>query len=182
METFWGLLNYRTGNTMSWIQFTTCGDSVWSTLLYSLFAFFVSNLVIEVPLTALKLYDYYGPQPFQFYPGGFPLWWLFTNLGGVASGVLLALAVRRYGVRGTLLAVPLVPCAFGAWEMWAGWPTFVSMTMGVSPVWSYVGAVCTILLSLGPLAAIVHAASAAPRDPASVTEQPLVPAPGKAGA
>ncbi|NKQ57049.1 hypothetical protein HFP15_29685 [Amycolatopsis sp. K13G38] len=186
METFWGvlgLLNYRDGNLMSWIQFNFRGDPLWSTLLYSLFAggsaylfydltrkgaprkqywmgmgvIIVSNLVIEIPLTALKLYDYYGPQPFQFYQGGFPLWWLFTNLGGIASGVLLALAVGRYGVRGTLLAVPLVPCAFGAWELWAGWPTFVTMTMGVSRAWTYLGAAITIALSVSTVAAIVNA-------------------------
>ncbi len=119
----------------------------------------VSNLIIEIPVTALKLYDYYGNQPFQFYSGGFPLWWLFTNLGGVFSGVLLAIAVERFGIRASLLAIPVVPCAFGAWEMWAGWPTFVALTMGAPLFWSYIGAICTIALSLGTAFAIFVAAS-----------------------
>ncbi|MFI7195137.1 hypothetical protein ACIBQ0_35870 [Nocardia nova] len=183
METFWGvlgLLNYREGNVMSWMQFNFRGDPLWSTLLYSAFAggsaylfyelrrrhapigqywrgigvIIVSNLIIEIPLTALKLYDYYGNQPFQFYKGGFPFWWLFTNLGGIFSGVLIAIAVERFGVRATLLAVPLIPCAFGAWEMWAGWPTFVALTMGASLFWTYLGAVVTIALSVGTAYAI----------------------------
>ncbi|MGQ4599622.1 hypothetical protein [Nocardia sp. R6R-6] len=191
METFWGvlgLLNYREGNLMSWIQFNFRGDPLWSTLLYSVFAggsaylfydlrrrraprkqywrgigvIIVSNLIIEIPVTALKLYDYYGNQPFQFYNGGFPFWWLFTNLGGIFSGVLIALAVERYGMRATLLAVPLIPCAFGAWEMWAGWPTFVALTMGASLFWTYLGAICTIVLSIGTAYAIFNAVSPTP--------------------
>lgn len=189
METFWGvlgLLNYREGNLMSWIQFNFRGDPLWSTLLYSAFAggsaylfyelrrrrapigqywrgigvIIVSNLIIEIPLTALKLYDYYGNQPFQFYKGGFPFWWLFTNLGGIFSGVLLAIAVERFGIRATLLAVPLIPCAFGAWELWAGWPTFVVLTMGAPLFWTYVGAVVTIALSIGTAYAIFSVVAA----------------------
>ncbi|MFC9556336.1 hypothetical protein ACFTWF_36575 [Rhodococcus sp. NPDC056960] len=169
-----GLLNYREGNIMTFVMFNFRGDPTWSTLLYPAFAggsaylffqlfksgsskkefwravavVFGANLIIEIPLTALKLYDYYGPQPFQFYDGGFPLWWLFTNLGGIASGALLVVAERRFGTRGTLLAVPLIPSAFVAWEVWTGWPTFAALNLGGSVLWTTVAAVITAALSI----------------------------------
>ncbi|HEY0448691.1 hypothetical protein [Actinophytocola sp.] len=186
-EPFWGvlgLLNYREGNLMSFVLFNFRGDPLWSTLLYSLYAggsaylfyklvtagatrrqfwtgvilIFVSNLVIEIPLTALHLYDYYGNQPFQFYAGGFPLWWLFTNLGGIVSGTLLAKAVQRFGTRAAWLAIPLVPCAFGAWEVWAGWPTFFTLNLGGNLLATHLGAVVTIALSLSTVAAVAYLA------------------------
>lgn len=197
-EPFWGvlgLLNYREGNLMSFVLFNFRGDPLWSTLLYSLYAggsafmfyklvsagatrrqfwtgvglIFASNLAIEIPLTALNLYDYYGNQPFQFYAGGFPLWWLFTNLGGIVSGTLLAKAVQHFGPRAAWLALPLVPSAFGAWEIWAGWPTFFALNIGGNIVATHIGALVTMALSLSTVAAVAYVALPRPGTPSTAS-------------
>jgi hypothetical protein len=187
LEPFWGvlgLLNYRAGSMMSFTLFNTREIPVFCTLLYSIYAggtaylfykivsaestqkqfwtgigmVFALNLTIEIPLTGLHLYDYYGAQPFQFYEGGFPLWWLFTNLGGIASGTILAKAVQRFGPRAAWIALPLIPSAFGAWEVWAGWPTFFALNYGGGLVMTYAAAFVTIGLAVATAWGIAYAA------------------------
>lgn len=86
------------------------------------------------------------------------MWWLFTNLGGIVSGTLLAKAVQQFGQRAAWLAIPLVPSAFGAWEVWAGWPTYFTLNLGGNMVVTHIGATATIVLSLGTVGAVAYAA------------------------
>lgn len=112
-------------------------------------ALFAVNLAIEVPATQLGLYDYYGPQPFNL--TGFPLYWLFTNLGGILAGAILA-GFRDWfrGVR--LLTVPfLMVSCFIAWELFTGWPVFAALNTDAGFALTYPAGLVTIGLTLAAL-------------------------------
>jgi hypothetical protein len=85
----------------------------------------VCNLLIEIPLIQAHVYQYYGEQPFRV--AGFPVWWVFTNFGEILAGAALYWLVTRYGMRAAPAAIVLVPSAFGAWELWAGWPIYAAL-------------------------------------------------------
>jgi hypothetical protein len=88
------------------------------------------NLLIEIPLIQADVYQYYGEQPFRI--AEFPIWWVFTNFGEVLAAALLYWLVTRYGMRAVLAAIVLVPSAFGAWELWAGWPIYAALNFEAS--------------------------------------------------
>lgn len=113
------------------------------------FALIAVNLAIEVPATRLGLYNYYGPQPFNL--TGFPLYWAFTNLGGILAGAILA-GFRDWfrGLR--LLAVPflMVSCFIG-WELFTGWPVFAALNTDVGFALTYPAGLISIALALAAL-------------------------------
>jgi hypothetical protein len=93
-------------------------------------AFFVADLLYEVPFTSLNLYRYYGPQPFRL--GGFPLYWAFLNAMAVIVGgwMFHAVAHRLHGWRSVAaFAIPIM--ALGP-LMGAGWPVFSTLHMNVA--------------------------------------------------
>lgn len=79
------------------------------TLWAAVLAFWVADLLLEVPLLGSDLYIYYGYQPFSV--GGFPLMWLTINTGGaLLGGVLMARFVPRLRGWGVLLLL-VIPFA-----------------------------------------------------------------------
>src|SRR5262249_48975759 len=87
----WVYLAYHVyaGLSAYWFYRLFAGGPTMTRFWSVLGAVFGLNLLIEIPITALSVYDYYGPQPFNL--TGFPLWWLFTNVGGgIVSGAVLA--------------------------------------------------------------------------------------------
>lgn len=118
---------------------------------------FALNLAIELPITAMGVYEYFGPQPFN--PTGFPLWWLFTNAGGMLSGLVIAELVRRKGQWAGIAAVLIVPSAFGGWEMMTGWPIYAALSSGKGLWVTYPAAVLTAALSLALMRGVYEVAS-----------------------
>jgi hypothetical protein len=59
------------------------------------------------------------------------VYWAFTNSGEILAAAILVAAIARYGRRGALLAIPVVPAAFAGWILWAGWPVFGALNIDV---------------------------------------------------
>lgn len=136
----------------------------------------VMNIVLE-GIVISPGYDYYGYHPWRFLTD-FPLWWVFTNYGELLGGALLFLAVRRYGERGGLLAIVIVPSSFGAWELWTGWPVFTAINMDVHPVWPNLAALLTAVIAIGSIHVIRKVMlpdGAAARAPLPSTAEELLP-------
>lgn len=102
-------------------------------------------VALEVPSTALGLYEYFGHQPFN--PTGMPLWWLFTYLGGLAAAALIVGQPQWFRGLRVFLIVPLIPSAIGAWMAATGWPTFLALQSGAGLAVTYPAAVITAGLS-----------------------------------
>jgi len=106
------------------------------------------NLAIELPATRMSLYEYFGPQAFNF--TGFPLYWLFSNLPAAAtSGVVLGRVPEL--TRGwRVLSVPiLVPSFFIGGEFFVQWPAFAANgASGSGYLLSYAGALLTIAIGI----------------------------------
>jgi len=112
------------------------------------------DLAIEVPATHLGLYNYYGPQPFNL--TGFPLYWAFTNLGGILAGAILA-GFRDWfrGLR--LLTVPflMVSCFIG-WELFTGWPVFAALNTDAGFPLTYPAGLISIALAIAALSLLAR--------------------------
>jgi hypothetical protein len=85
--------------------------------------------VFEITLINSGIFEYYGEQPGRLF--GFPVYWAFTNSGEILAAAIMVAAIARYGRRGALLAVPVVPAAFAGWILWAGWPVFGALNFDV---------------------------------------------------
>jgi hypothetical protein len=119
---------------------------------------FVMNLVVEVPLIRFGAYQYYGEQPFRIL--GFPLWWAFTNFGELVAGAALFWLMARYGRKAAVAAVILVPSAFAAWELWAGWPIYAALNFGANSIVLHVVALVTAAISVTTIHVIIRSSGA----------------------
>jgi hypothetical protein len=171
-----GKLRFHHGNHFAWTEFGDLAQPVqypwWAIFVYTWFAgaacyvfyrvfqarvswpvywgFLAGQAVMNIVLEGFVItsgYDYYGHQPWRV-GSDFPLWWVPVNYGELLGGALLALAVRRWGMRGALFAVPIVPCAFSAWQLWAGWPTYALINSDVSAAWRDVAACAGLAIGL----------------------------------
>ncbi|MCA1844720.1 MAG: hypothetical protein LC792_16315 [Actinobacteria bacterium] len=155
----WVYLAYHVyaGLSAYWFFRLFAGGATMARFWQVLGAVFCLNLFIEIPVTALSVYDYYGAQPFNL--TGFPLWWLFTNVGGgIVSGAVLARGGSLFAGRRALAAILLVPSAFGAWEIFAGWPTFAALSSGAGFGLTYPAALVTIAIAVTTASLIARAA------------------------
>lgn len=106
------------------------------------------NLAIEIPATRMSLYEYYGPQAFNF--TGFPLYWLFSNLPAAAtSGVVLGRVPELTRGWRALSVLVLVPSFFIGGEFFVQWPAFAANGV-TNPGYllSYAGALLTIAIGV----------------------------------
>jgi hypothetical protein len=158
------------------------GRGLWAVFLgiIALDAFF------EIFATATGVFSYYGSQPFQVVPDGWPLWVAFIAAGspvlaGTALYVLVPLVHGR--ARAALVLVP--PLAWAAVYFAAGWPTFVTLNSGAPDWLRWVAATATMGTCLGLVRFLTAAglwasrlpevASAAPPVPRAHTRQPSAP-------
>jgi hypothetical protein len=174
-----GHLHFNTGNTVAFQAFAQATFPVnypwWAVLLYIPFGGFqcwvfylmithaaskrgflavvswqvLLNALIEIPLINAKVYQYYGQQPFRLL--GFPLWWVFTNFGEVLGAVVLVLMIKRFGPKGAISAVFIVPAAFGAWELWTGWPIFAALNLDTNIVVKHAAVLVSAAVSIATL-------------------------------
>jgi hypothetical protein len=83
------------------------------------------NVFLESPGVLMGAYEYYGPQPLDFW--GLPLWWVCVNPVMPMTAGAIIYRLRPY-LRGWQIAaiVPVIPMADGiangavAWPMWTG--------------------------------------------------------------
>jgi hypothetical protein len=100
--------------------------------------------VFEITLINNGIFEYYGEQPGRLF--GFPVYWAFTNSGEIFAAAIMVAAIARFGRRGALLAVPIVPAAFAGWILWAGWPVFGALNINVGmPIKWLALVVCAVI-------------------------------------
>lgn len=128
----------------------------------------VSDVFFEMPWTALGVYTYFGPQPFEVL--GFPLWWSPVN--GTApflAGWLLSLAVPRLSGARRLLAGAIPPIAWATVYGAAAWPAFIALNADVPRPVVWFAALVTVAIASTMTWLIASAAGS--------YEEPLVPPP-----
>jgi len=108
------------------------------------------DVFLELPGIVAHTYLYYGHQPFDVF--GFPLWWAFVN--PVMPMIAGALIHRLKPILGDspwrlLAVIPLIPMADGIANGAAAWPMWAVLNQDdVAYLWTYLGALATLALSL----------------------------------
>lgn len=140
------------------------GGALWKTFL----GIAVLDALFELPATAGDVFSYYGPQPFQLFDAGWPVWVAFINgAGPVLAGWLIYTIEPRLRGRERLLLALMPPFAYAAVYGAAGWPTYTLLNSDVPMAARWLGALVTIGLCFA-IVRLVHAS--------------LRPAPRSAGA
>jgi hypothetical protein len=106
------------------------------------------NIFLESPGVLMGAYEYYGPQPLNFW--GLPLWWVLMNplMPMLAGAIIYKLKPHLTGWR-ILGVVPLIPMADGVVNAGTGWPMWISLNQdGISVFWTHVAAGVTFSLAL----------------------------------
>jgi len=106
---------------------------------------FVVDVAVEIPILAADMYVYYADPPFQV--AGFPLYWLFINVGGPFEVAVVLFAARHLftGWRQThLVALPMVANAAGSIAV--GWPIYSALNAQASTPVKYAAAVATMAI------------------------------------
>lgn len=103
----------------------------------------VVNAVLETPGLLMKVYTYYGKQPFDFW--GFPLWWPAVNatMPLVAAYAAYRLWPHLTGWR-VLAIIPIVPMADGLANGAIAWPIWTALNTGAGYVVTYLAGAVTI--------------------------------------
>jgi hypothetical protein len=108
--------------------------------------------VFEITLINNGIFEYYGEQPGRLF--GFPVYWAFTNSGEILAAAIMVAAIARFGRRGALLAIPVVPAAFAGWILWAGWPVFGALNFDVGMPVKWVALLTCAAISAGSVYAV----------------------------
>ncbi len=129
--------------------------------LWALYAFaWTLDFVLEVLGIHVRFYTYYGPQPFSVF--SVPLWFMFVNAAfPIVAGAVFYLYWNRLRGAGVLLAIPLLPCIFGALYLGTAWPIFVALHTEVPGIVIWAAATATIAMSLALVRAIIRAIATA---------------------
>ncbi len=109
--------------------------------LYAIFA--AVNVALEIPALHMRIYAYYGDQPFEAF--GFPFWWPVCNalMPIVMATLVFKLLPYLVGFRG-ILVIFLGPMAAGMTNGAIAIPVWVALNSG-APLW---GTTLAALISL----------------------------------
>ena len=148
---WWAVLLYiQFGGFQCWVFYVMLKAGASQRLFWSVVGWqVVVNALIEIPLINARVYQYYGDQPFRLL--GFPLWWVFTNFGELFGAVVLLLLIKRFGKWAAASAIFVVPAAFGAWELWTGWPIYAALNFDTNSVVKHFAAVISALAAIATL-------------------------------
>jgi hypothetical protein len=106
---------------------------------------FVVDVAVEIPILAADMYDYYADPPFEV--AGFPLYWLFINVGGPVE-VAVILYAAKHLLTGWqqlyLVALPMVCNAAGSIAV--GWPIYSALNAQASEPVKYAAALVTMAI------------------------------------
>jgi hypothetical protein len=132
-------------------------------------AFWIANVILEMPLLGTHLYVYYGEQPFKV--AGFPLFWLTINVLGAFS---TAVVVARFGEffrgrRALLLLVVPFASYMASWVI--DMPGFWALNSNASNAVKWVGVGVSMILAVIAIDSLIQFGRAGQRDvPAAETE------------
>jgi len=111
---------------------------------------FVVDVAVEIPILARHMYVYYADPPFDV--AGFPLYWLFINVGGPFEVAVLLYAARHLftGWRAIyLVALPMVCNA--ASSIAVGWPIYSALNAQAAEPVKWVAGAITIAIGYAVL-------------------------------
>ena len=105
------------------------------------------NIWLESPGVLMGAYEYYGPQPLNFW--GLPLWWVCVNpIMPMAAGALIyRLAPHLPGWR-LALVIAFIPMADGMANGATAWPMWTALNLDVSLFVSHLAWLVTLGLAL----------------------------------
>lgn len=105
------------------------------------------NIGLESPGVLMGAYEYYGPQPVNFW--GLPLWWVFVNpiMPLTAGALIYRLKPYLPGWR-IALVIPFIPMADGIGNGATAWPVWTALNLD-APLWvSHLAWLVTVGLAL----------------------------------
>jgi hypothetical protein len=105
------------------------------------------NIWLESPGVLMGAYEYYGPQPLNFW--GLPLWWVCVNpLMPLTAGALIyRLRPHLLGWR-LALVIAFIPMADGIGNGAAAWPMWTALNLNSSLLVSHLAWLVTLGLAL----------------------------------
>lgn len=116
--------------------------------LFQLYAMDVCiNIFLESPGVLMGAYEYYGPQPMNFW--GLPLWWVFVNpiMPLTAGALIYRLKPYLTGWRIAMI-IPFIPMADGIGNGAAAWPVWTALNLDAALWVSYLAFLVTVGLAL----------------------------------
>lgn len=107
----------------------------------------VINIFLESPGVIMGAYEYYGPQPLNFW--GLPLWWVCVNpiMPMTAGALIYRLAPHLPGWR-LALVIAFIPMADGIANGATAWPMWTSLNLDASLVATHLTWLVTLGLAL----------------------------------
>ena len=105
------------------------------------------NIFLESPGVLLGAYEYYGPQPVNFW--GLPLWWVFVNpiMPLTAGALIYRLKPFLPGWRISLVAL-LIPMSDGIANGATAWPVWTALNLDASLWITHLAWLVTVGLAL----------------------------------
>jgi hypothetical protein len=105
------------------------------------------NIVLESPGVLMGAYEYYGPQPLNFW--GLPLWWVCVNpLMPMIIGALIY-RLKPYLPGWKIMAIiPLIPMSDGLANAATAWPVWTALNSDSSLLVSHLAWAVTLGLAL----------------------------------
>jgi hypothetical protein len=138
------------------LQRGTSRRAMWSAIM----AFWIANLILEIPLLGSNLYVYYGVQPFKV--GGFPLFWLTINVLGAFSAAVVTVRCAPYlrGPRQLLLVLVPFACYMASWVV--DMPGFWALNSDASNPVKWLGVGVSMLLGVIAIDTLIQIGRARP--------------------
>lgn len=105
------------------------------------------NIWLESPGVLMGAYEYYGPQPLNFW--GLPLWWVCVNplMPMTAGALIYRLSPQLRGAR-LALVIAFIPMADGIANGAAAWPVWTALNLNANLVFTYAAWLITLGLAL----------------------------------
>lgn len=105
------------------------------------------NIMLESPGVLMGAYEYYGPQPLDFW--GLPLWWVCVNplMPMIIGALIYRLKPYMPGWR-IMAIIPLIPMSDGLANAATAWPVWTALNADSSLLVSHLAWLVTLGLAL----------------------------------
>jgi hypothetical protein len=105
------------------------------------------NIWLESPGVLMGAYEYYGPQPLNFW--GLPLWWVCVNpLMPMTAGALIYRLSPHLNRWRLALVIAFIPMADGIANGAAAWPVWTALNLNANLAFTYLAWLITLGLAL----------------------------------
>ncbi|MBD0023178.1 MAG: hypothetical protein IDH24_15000 [Gordonia sp.] len=105
------------------------------------------NIFLESPGVLMGAYEYYGPQPLNFW--GLPLWWVCVNpIMPMTAGALIYRLLPHLQGWKIALVIAFIPMADGIANGATAWPMWTALNLNTSLVVSHLAWLVTLGLAI----------------------------------